>query len=227
MDSLPADGVTRRTVTVRLVDVDGTPLSSGGATVEVSTADGGPSLATVGAVSDHGDGSYSFPLTAGTQAGLDRFVITASDGFVEATLYPYLAVRHDERAPLHVGFDSISATRGAHVPFVVDVASKPKGHYLILGTLSGTMPGMRRGRLTLPLNPDSFTHTTLVHADDPGLLPGTRGKLDRAGRAEGGFVEPPRELMLALVGQRLDWAALVLGKGPPLATNSVGFDVVP
>jgi len=227
VDSLPADGTTERTVTVRLVDIDGTPLSSGGATVEVASVGGGPSLATVGEVTDLGDGSYSFPLTAGTQAGVDRFEITADDGFVKATLYPYLEVRHDERAPLHAGFDAISATRGANVPFVVDVASKPRGHYLILGTLSGTTPGLRRGRLTLPLNPDAFTHTTLVRADDPALLPGTRGKLDRAGRAEGGFVEPPRELMLALVGRRVDWAALVLGKGPPLATNAVGFDIVP
>ncbi|MCI0636242.1 MAG: DUF1028 domain-containing protein, partial [Actinobacteria bacterium] len=92
VQSLPADGVTRRTVTIELVDLDGVPLTSGGATVEVTTVDGGPSLSSVGPVTDHGDGSYSFELTAGTQVGLDRFVISADDGVIQATLYPYLEV---------------------------------------------------------------------------------------------------------------------------------------
>ncbi|MCI0632479.1 MAG: DUF1028 domain-containing protein, partial [Actinobacteria bacterium] len=145
VQSMPADGVTRRTVTVKLVDLDGVALTSGGASVEVATVDGGPSLSSAGAVSDHGDGSYSFELAAGTQVGLDRFVISADDGVIRSTLYPYLEVRLDPVAPLHVGYDEISESKGANVPFVVNEPSKPKGRYWILGSLSGTVPGVKWG----------------------------------------------------------------------------------
>jgi hypothetical protein len=226
VQSLPADGVTRRKVTVRLVDLEGVPLASGGATVAVATLDGLPSLASVGPVVDNGDGSYSFELVAGTQPGLDTFVITADDGIGKATLYPYLAVRLDQPAPLHAGFDTVSASRGATVPFVVDVPSKPKGVYWILGSLSGTSASLGPGPFSVPLVPDSFLWTTFRLAGTPGLLPGTHGFLDASGRAEGAFVAGPGQL-LSLAGMRIDWAASVLGKGPPLGTNAVGFDVVP
>jgi len=38
---------------------------------------------------------------------------------------------------------------------------------------------------------------------------------------------PPQGLLLSLVGQRIDWAAVVFGGDGRLATNPVGFDVVP
>jgi hypothetical protein len=225
VQSMPADGATKRTVTVRLADVDGAPLASGGASVVVATVDGLPSLASVGPVVDNGDGSYAFELTSGTRVGLDRFVITADDGAEKATLYPYLDVRLDAPAPLHAGFDAVSASRGATVPFVVSEPSKPKGVYWILGSLSGTVPGLRFGPFTVPLNPDTFTWSTFRLAGS-AMLPGTQGFLDASGRAEGAFVAGPGQL-LSLAGARIDWAAVVLGKGPPLATNAVGFDVLP
>jgi uncharacterized Ntn-hydrolase superfamily protein len=226
VQSMPADGATKRTVTVRLVDIDGVPLASGGASVAVATVDGLPSLASVGPVVDHGDGSYSFELAAGTRVGLDRFVITADDGIGTATLYPYLDVRLDAPAPLHAGFDTVSASEGATVPFVVNVPTKPKGVYWILGSLSGTTSSLGPGPFSVPLVPDAFLWTTFRFAGTPGMLPGTHGFLDASGRAEGAFVAGPGQL-LALAGMRIDWAASVLGKGPPLATNAVGFDVLP
>ena len=79
---------------------------------------------------------------------------------------------------------------------------------------SGLDPGMVATRLRR------------TFAGTPGMLPGTHGFLDAGGRAEGAFVAGPGQL-LALAGMRIDWAASVLGKGPPLATNAVGFDVLP
>ena len=180
----------------------------------------------MGPIVDNGDGSYTFELVAGTQTGLDTFVITADDGVEKATLYPYLDVRLDAPAPLHAGFDVVSASRGATVPFVLDVPSKPKGVYWILGSLSGTSSSLGPGPFSVPLVPDAFLWTTFRFAGTPGMLPGTQGFLDANGRAEGAFVAGPGQL-LALAGMRIDWAASVLGKGKPLGTNPVGFDVVP
>jgi hypothetical protein len=94
-ESLPADGVTKRLVTVQLVDLDGVPLAHGGARVRVESAGGARPHLVLGPVVDHGDGRYSFSLASTHSTGLDRFVITADDGFLRSTLYPYLEVRSD------------------------------------------------------------------------------------------------------------------------------------
>jgi hypothetical protein len=93
VDSLPADGTSERTVTIQLVDLEGSPLTTGGATITVAGADGAPLLVTPGPVTDHGNGKYSFTVRAGTKPGLDRLAIRASDDLVRATLYPYLELQ--------------------------------------------------------------------------------------------------------------------------------------
>ena len=225
VQALPADGLTTGRVTIRLRDVDGTPLTRGGADVRLR-AIGGTSIATPGPIADHGDGTYSFDLTAGDEEGLDRFIVTAVQGGVKATLFPFLEVRSDARRPLHAGFDSISSAAGAEVPFVVDVPERPEAYYMILGSMSGTEPGIGFGPFSLPLNPDRLTLTTLVHGGRSDLLPGTIGRLDELGRARAALTAEP-ELLFSLIGLRLDWAAVVLGQGWPLGTNAVGFDVLP
>src|SRR6185436_18897525 len=101
--SLPADGITEREVRVRLVDVDGHELTHGGATLTVAAASGSPALFDVGSVTDEGDGSYRFTVRAGTKTGTEELAITASDELVRATLYPFLELRADAPAALHVG----------------------------------------------------------------------------------------------------------------------------
>jgi hypothetical protein len=215
VDSLPADGVTERTVTVRLVDLEGEPILHGGALVAVGTEDGAPPLATPGPVSDHGDGTYSFVLHAGTTSGVDHFVIRASDGLVSATLYPYLAVRSDPPRMLHAGFDRISASAPEAVPFVVDVASRPRGKYWLFASLSG-------GKLRV-------FEPVVARFVVPGVapfFPSPPGVLDSHGRSEASYTAPPG-VLAALIGMRLEWSAKVYGLGPPLDSNVVGFDVVP
>jgi hypothetical protein len=226
VQSLPADGVTTRTVTIVMRDIDNVPLTKGGSIVTVTTESGAPPLAGVGPVSDHGDGTYSFPLTAGTSPGTDRFLVKAVTGNQSATLWPPLEVRTDPVTPLHVGYDSVPAAAGLDVPFTINVPSKPGELYTILASLSGTIPGIQVGKMHVPLNPDGLTQWTLVNLSDPNLLPGMRSFLDATGRSEGAFRIPPGQL-LSLAGLRCDWAGVVVGKGVPVATNAVGFDIMP
>ena len=218
---LPADGVTRTTVTVRLVDVDGGPLTSGGATVAVDSVN--DTSATAGPVTDHGDGTYSFPVTAGIVPGDARFVITAADGVVTATLFPYLELVVDPVTPLHGGRDTVAVTQDSAVALTLNVPSAPAAPYLVLCSASGTDPGLLLGDLLLPLNPDEVLWRSVRNANNFRFR-NTLGVLDAAGHAEATFTAPPG-LLGNLIGRRLDWAALYFD-GVPRVTNPVGFDIV-
>ncbi len=63
--TLPADGVATSEITVRLRDVHGNALHTGGAAVTFA----GTNRGAIGAATDHGDGTYSATFTAGTSAG--------------------------------------------------------------------------------------------------------------------------------------------------------------
>ena len=206
---LPADGITQTSVTVQLVDVDGVPLTSGGATVTVATADGRVPFATPGPVVDNGDGSYTFTLTAGTLVGSDTFVVVADDGAVQAQLFPPLEIEVEPAQPLFVGFDELSTADGGAVPFVISVPSAAGGFYVLLASGSGTSPGVPVGALVLPLNPDPIFCCSVNEAGT-SLLPGSVGTLDGQGRAEAAFVAAPG-MLASMVGMRLDWATLTLG----------------
>ena len=228
VQALPADGTTQRTVTVSLRDIDDVPLTGGGAILSITTADGQPALTTVGPVTDHGDGTYSFSLTAGTAPGTDTYAIEVDGGFAKTTtLYPYLSVRSDPVAPLHVGYDDVSAAVNPSVPFVVDVPSHPGARYALAASLNGTQPGTMLGDLALPLNMPVLS--ALTPNADESLLGSTFGVLDAAGRAEPSFQAGPLQ-MAALIGRRVDWA-VVVGGGPgragPLVVGPVGYDIVP
>jgi hypothetical protein len=218
---LVADGLASTLMRVTLADIDGIPLSAGGALLGVTPLD--PAVATAGAVTDHGDGSYSFPVTAGMSAGTARFSIVADDGTVQATLYPYASVEVDPLAPLHCGFAEVSAAEGPFVPFTLNLGAGYAGApFILLGSHSGTSPGTAFGGLIVPLNQDDWTDYTL-NAPNGALLPGSFALLDANGRATAGLAAPPGA-MLPLVGIGFDWAAVVLGD-PLAATNADGFAI--
>lgn len=62
--SIPANGTSTSTITVLLRDAFGNALTTGGATVAVSTT-----LGALGPVTDNGNGTYSATLTSSTTAG--------------------------------------------------------------------------------------------------------------------------------------------------------------
>lgn len=227
VDALPADGLTKRVVTVQLVDIDGVPLSHGGARVTVEPLDGARAHAALGPVVDLGDGRYRFTLTATSSIGLDRLVIRAEDDLVKATLYPYLEVRSEPPVALHAGRDALSAARGGAVPFVLADPAWAGANYLLLASAGGTTPPTPFGRAgLLPLVKDEWFGLSARLAGHPAYLPGTRGMLDASGRAEAALVAPGGAL-LPLIGRRLSWAAVLASPTRATTTPAVGFDVVP
>ena len=225
--SLVADGKSSTDVLIRLVDVDGVPLAQGGNVVLVHNDSGSAAVAQAGPVVDHGDGTYTFTLTAGTQPGEDTYVIHASKSLVGYTrLYPDLVMRVDPLVDLHCGYDQVSAAAGADVPFVLNLGSALAGRpFLLLGTSAGTSPGVLFHGVPMPLNASRFLRFTVLSAG-VGPLQGTAGILDPTGRAEAHFSAPPA-FLLPFAGGRLDWSAIA--KDSPLSsvTSAAGFDVVP
>jgi hypothetical protein len=223
--ALVADGRSQTSVRVRLFDIDGVPIAHGGATLLPSSL--GTPLVQAGLVTDHGDGSYSFPIVAGTLPGSDTWRISVDDGQGQPiVLQPDLSVRVDPLTELHSGRDVVSAVRGAVVPLTLNLGPQKKGRrFLILGSASGTQPGILFRGAALPLNADAFLRLTFDSAGGP-LLPNSKGVLDLAGRAVCGF-QPPPSFLSPWVGRRLEWSAVILEPQGFTATTGAGFDVVP
>lgn len=225
--ALPADGLTKREVLVQLADIDGVPLTHGGASVRVEAAGGERLNAVLSPVTDLGDGRYRFTVTATTRVGLDRLAIRVEDDLVRATLFPYLEVKSAAPTPLFVGVAGLSATAGGAAPFVLHRPELAGGAYLLLGSASGTVPGTPvGGGVRLPLVRDAWFRTTARLAGHAELLPGSRGVLDDTGRAEAALRAPPGAL-LPLIGQQLSWAALITAGGQRFVTDAVSFEVLP
>jgi cytochrome c553 len=81
--------------------------------------------------------------------------------------------------------------------------------YLMLGSGSGTSPGIQGPGFVLPLNWDSYTTFTLLH---PNTLPlvSSLGLLDATGVAGAGFALPANALSGSLAGAVLNHSYLVL-----------------
>lgn len=226
--SLPADGHTSAPVTVRLYDIEGLAITHGGAQVTLTNVSGQPDVTTPSAVTDNGDGTYSFTLTAGSTAGQDQWRIRADDGIVGsvATLHPDLTMRVDPIADLHCGFDQVGAFSDVLVPFTFNLSpSLGNRHILLLASGSGTSPGMTFQGATLPLNPDKWLRVTVLQAGS-SMLPNSNGQLDANGYLQAGF-QTQRRMMVHLVGGRLDWSAIVFDGHHPIASGGAGFDIVP
>lgn len=222
-ESLPADGVSTAKVVVHLLDIEGAPLTTGGATLAVAPVDPlARGLVEIGPVSDRGDGSYAFAVRAGRQQGAVELAILADDGAVRATLHPPLRFELGAPAALSAGLDRLSAAEGRAVPFTISVPDAPRAPYLLLGSASGSRPGLALAGTLLPLVPDPWLAVTLARG---GGLERSLGALDADGRALATWQPDPR-LAALLAGQRLTWAALV--GGPALrATNAVEVEIVP
>lgn len=230
-DSLPADGLARTQVSVQLVDVEGVPLSTGGALLKLVNQSGLPDATTPGPIVDHGDGYYSFELQAGNTPGQDQWRILVDDQAGRIVrLFPELSLRVDALGGLHVGRDQVSASAGDWVPLTVNPAGASAGAqagdtYLILGSASGTQPGMPFRGTTLPLNRDAFLRFTWNEAGS-AELPRSHGQLDASARAAAAFVPAPGQL-LPWVGARIDWSVVVHGESGTTASAPVGFDILP
>ncbi len=90
------NGVSTMTLTVYLRDWNDAAATAGIDALTVQHAPGSAGLATIGPVTDNGDGSFDVELTAGNAAGVDRFTIVADDGLRPVTLTPEPQLIHYE-----------------------------------------------------------------------------------------------------------------------------------
>lgn len=106
-------------------------------------------------------------------------------------------------------FGAVSIAAGGEVALDVNGGPEMAGApFLIVGSLSGTAPGLPLGGTVLPLNYDAYMDYTLSAPGAPPILGGV-GLLDPLGRAHPTFVLPPAAPP-ALAGLELHHAALAL-----------------
>lgn len=224
-ESVVADGLSAAWVHVALRDIDGTPLTTGGATLDVQPVSGGAPTAVPGAVVDHGDGTYSFELVATTTPGRGAWNIVVDHGGPKTVqLYPAVTLKTSPFADLHAGRATVSAAEPATVPFTLNLAPADAGRgYHILGTASGTSPGFKLGGLLIPLNRDRFFQLTYLKPGRP-LFDDSQGALDVDGRATA-LLDLPPTVWTPLVGERFHFCALL--DTPAAVTSLVSFVVVP
>ena len=224
--SLIPDGVSTATVTVTLRDWQGNQLPSGGAQLRVNQYPATTTPLTVGAVTDFGNGAYSFPVTAGTRAGFQQLRVTVDDGVGHVLLSPgtTVEVRSD---PLWARTAQVSAAGGGLVRFELNVAAagalRP---YVLAASASGTQPGVALSlvpQVMLPLNPDPLLLASLGFANGP-LFVNTVGVLDIGGHGQAGFVAPGNGVMASLIGRDLDFA-FALFNPLDFASNAVGVTI--
>lgn len=223
--SMPADGISRTNVDVQLRDIDGHPVVHQPALLAITRDYDGPPVARVGPVIDHGDGHFSFTVSANTDPGQGKWKIEVQHGNKTVRLWPDLLIHIDPVTELHSGFDQVSATAGASIPLVLNGdAGDANQPYLVLGSASGTSPGQMFDGLSLPLNDDAFFQATLAYANTAHFL-NSAGTLDGLSHAQATFVAPPM-LLATYIGRHFDWCGIVMGPTPHV-TNTAGFDVVP
>ncbi len=224
-DELVADGVSFTTVTVRLADRNGDPLSLGGQALTVEATHGSPGPAKAGPVTDHGDGTHSFVLTSTSTAGEGEWQIRVSDGTHNVLLWPLLALRTAPLVDLHASRGEID---GAAEPSTVLTLNRPGDigvGYRLLGSASGQVPGTVLGGVHVPLNADRFFGLTLGSTRGP-VFNAFAGTLDGAGRAEARFALSP-DLAGVLSGLRFDFCALIHRSTGTEVTNVASVVVAP
>ncbi|MHC4079183.1 MAG: sialidase family protein, partial [Planctomycetota bacterium] len=86
--------------------------------------------------------------------------------------------------------NDISAATGGTQNLTLCAGAKHGGRaYLVVGSISGTTPGLSVGPVHIPLNPDLVTNLTIALANTPTFA-NTKGSLDVDGRAAARIVVP-------------------------------------
>ncbi|MEO2146098.1 MAG: DUF1028 domain-containing protein [bacterium] len=225
---LPADGQSVTHVVVQLVDLEGVPLTAGGATVTVETRHTGPDPALAGAVSDHGNGSYSFDLTATMIPGEGEWGLRVDDGIKPVLLWPPVTLSTVATPELHCSRSTINASQGGTATLRVQRPLVDANRaYQILGSVAGTQPGTMVGGVLVPLNNDRLFGLTLAGGLLPPVFQGFEGNLDGAGRSLGRFAMDSSWAWV-FVGQSFDFCVLLadMGQGGEVL-GPVGFSVEP
>lgn len=231
VQELQADGLSSTFVTVRLVDIDGVPLPAGGHTLSIEPQHTGPEPVLVGPVSDQGDGTYEFELTATTTVGRTAFHITVDDGQgSEVLLWPPLSVNVVAPTDFHTSHFDVSASEGAQVRSIITHPLGAAGtglSYTVLASLAGTTPGTNLGGVFVPLNQDRLFDITSMGRAQPPVFEDFMGAFGPNGRGQAKFFVSP-EIGSVLVGTRVDLLAIYDdGQGGLAVTTGDHFEVLP
>ena len=118
----------------------------------------------------------------------------------------------DDCECLAVDAGSVSVSTGGGRSFCLRAPPATGGQeYVLLGSLSGTSPGLRFSGEVVPLNRDAYMHLSLF-APHLALLTDSSSTLDADGRAIATFDLPPGA-PLSLIGLTASFAYLVFESG--------------
>ena len=126
----------------------------------------------------------------------------------------------DECQPFSAGDASVSIAAGGTVDFALAAGAEHAGEiYIVLGSVSGTTPGIPVDGFVLPLNPDPYLLSTLGHG---GFVQSGIGTLDGVGAAAAAFVLPPGAVSAGFAGLVVHhaYAAVSLASGTVTLTSN-------
>ncbi|MEW6745712.1 MAG: integrin alpha [Planctomycetota bacterium] len=128
--------------------------------------------------------------------------------------------------PLHADTLIISAATGGRVDFSLDAGVAHAGHtYAILGSMSGSWPGIRLGPALLPLNFDAyFLH--VIRSFGLPIYQNFLGQLDSNGRATAAF-DTIAPFDPAVAGTQIWFAYLLVSPISGFASNAFPVELVP
>jgi hypothetical protein len=120
---------------------------------------------------------------------------------------------------------AVSVSGGGTQSWSLDAGAAHAGRgYWVLGSLTGTNPGVPIGTVVLPLNPDVYFFHTINHPNQPPLI-NSLGFLNGVGHANGAFAIPAGTNPV-LVGLTVNHAYL-LGPFIDFASNPVSLNFLP
>ncbi|MCC6406743.1 MAG: DUF1028 domain-containing protein [Planctomycetes bacterium] len=90
--TLVANGKDELVVTLTLADLERRRIPHGGHTVRIEPLNTPSPVTIVGALVDHGDGTYSFPIRAGTSSGVDTWRVIVTEQQKDVVLLPDVVV---------------------------------------------------------------------------------------------------------------------------------------
>ena len=107
-------------------------------------------------------------------------------------------------------------TSGGQIDFAIDAGPANAGRFhLLLGSLSGAVPGFSLAGQHVPLNVDAYFLDTVAGANGPGFV-NTFGTLDAQGRASSTLLTPSSPSLLGLTAHH----ALIVFTTGPLALHA-------
>ncbi len=134
--------------------------------------------------------------------------------------------QEDSLDDLFADVDEISVSQGGRQKLHLVAGSAQAGRtYLVLGSLTGTQPGMQIGGVHLPLNPDRYMRYAWEHPSQ-GFLIDTLGTLDANGEAFA-RIRVTAGPFGALVGTTLHHAYLLIDPAVDYASIAVPLRLLP